>query len=113
MLSIKDKGILLNIVDHCIRVEETLVDVDKTKFDNSKDIKDIICFNIFQIGELAKHLSPEFSSMFNKVPWKDIKGMRDIIGHGYGTIKWNRVWTTATNDIKPLHDYCNKILNTN
>ena len=111
MLSIKDKGILLNIVDHCIRVEETLINVDRLTFNNDKNIKDIVCFNIFQIGELAKHLSPEFTSIFNGVPWKVIKGMRDIIGHGYGTIEWNRVWNTAINDIKPLHEYCDSILN--
>lgn len=113
MLSVKDKGILLNIIDHCIRVEETLINVDKQKFNNDKNIKDIVCFNIFQIGELAKHLSLEFISMFNGVPWKNIKGMRDIIGHGYGTIEWNRVWNTALNDIKPLHNYCDEVINNN
>ena len=111
MLDVKDKGILLNIIVHCIRVEKTLINIDKSKFDNDKNIKDIICFNIFQIGELAKHLSPGFLSTFDGVPWKSIKGTRDIIGHGYGAIEYNRVWNTAINDIKPLHKYCDEILN--
>ena len=65
MVSFKDNGILLNLIDHCIRIEETLVQIDREKFDNDKNIKDIVCFNIFQIGELAKHLSPEFAKIFN------------------------------------------------
>lgn len=113
MLSYKDKGILLNIIDHCIRVEENLVDLDRNKFDKEKNIKDSICFNILQIGELAKHLSSDFNAIFNKVPWKQIKGMRDIIAHGYGTIEWDRVYQTAIKDIKPLHDYCDEILKMN
>ena len=113
MVGLKDKGILLNIIDHCIRVEETIEGVDKDKFNSDKNIKDIVCFNIFQIGELAKHLSPEFSSIFQGVPWKDIKGMRDIIGHGYGTVNWDRVWNTAIKDIVPLHEYCEKVIKEN
>ena len=47
------------------------------------------------------------------MPWKDIKGMRDWVAHGYGTIDLNKVWKTATEDIKPLFDYCESILNEN
>ena len=47
------------------------------------------------------------------MPWRDIKGMRDIIAHGYGTIDEKTVWNTAINDIKPLHDYCDKIIEEN
>ena len=47
----------------------------------------IICFNILQIGELAKNFEPSFIIEYNNVPWKQIKGMRDKVAHGYGTIK--------------------------
>ena len=110
MVSIKERGILLCVIKHCIRVEETIVGVEENQFSNDKNLQDIICFNIFQIGELTKQLSQEFVSQYNGVPWQKIKGMRDIIGHGYGTIKMNRVWETASKDIKPLHEYCNSLL---
>lgn len=110
MVNTKEKGILLHIIEHCSRIEETINNVDKKTFDNDKNIKDIVCFNIFQIGELAKHFSDEFVSKYPGVPWKNIKGMRDIIGHGYGTIEWDRVWVTATLDIKPLRVYCQSII---
>ena len=113
MVEIKETGILLHIIDHCVRVEETVNGINRTEFDNDKDIKDVVCFNIFQIGELAKHLSPSFILEYSGVPWDKIKGMRDRIGHGYGTINWDNVWNTATNDIKPLREYCEKVLNKN
>lgn len=39
--------------------------------------------------------------------------MRDRVGHGYGTIDMNVVWKTATEDIKPLKNYCEIILKDN
>ena len=39
--------------------------------------------------------------------------MRDKVAHGYGTIDLDRVWDTAQRDIKPLLDYCQKIISEN
>ena len=102
MLSIKEKGILLYIINHCKRVEEKVTGLTCEDFDSDKDVEEIVCFNILQIGELAKRLSPEFIKKYNAMPWDDIKGMRDIVAHQYGTIKFDDVWKTASQEIKPL-----------
>lgn len=111
MLSIKDRGKLLQIVKHCKRIQEKVTSIDKKEFDINDDIREIVCFNIFQIGELAKGLSDELTKKNNKIPWKQIKGMRDIIGHGYETIDVEIVWNTAKDNIKELEEYCEKLLN--
>ena len=104
---------MIYIIDHCKRIEEKVFKLDEQDFCKSKDIQEIVCFNIFQIGELAKKLTFEFLSKYNLMPWKDIKGMRDRVVHGYGTIKMEEVWKTAVRDIKPLREYCEKILEEN
>lgn len=111
MLTIKEKGILLYIIKHCKRVESKIKGISKTEFENNDDIKEIICFNIFQIGELAKNLSVDFLTKYNKMPWKDIKGMRDWVGHGYGTLDLDEIWKTSTTEITPLREYCEYIIN--
>lgn len=113
MLSVKEKGILIYIIKHCQRVEEKISNISFDAFYSDEDIKEIVCFNILQIGELAKGLPSEFLAKYSKMPWKDIKGMRDWVAHGYGTIDLNKVWKSATEDIKPLFDYCESILNEN
>ena len=113
MLDIKEKSIIYCIVDHCKRVEETIKEKTKIDFDNSQDIRDIVCFNILQIGELAKNLSSSFIATYCDVPWKSIKGMRDWVAHGYGTIDFDTIWKTASEDIKPLSEYCKAILEEN
>lgn len=113
MVNPRDIGILGNIVEHCIRIEETLIGVTIEIFNTNKGIQDILCFNILQIGELAKHLSPDFLSCYKEIPWRKTMDMRNRIVHGYGTIKMERVWKTAITDIKPLKDYCEKIIKEN
>jgi len=113
MLEIKDTGIVNKIIKHCYRIEKKISNVDNELFLADEDLQEIVCFNIFQIGELAKKLSEKLIEEYNKIPWKYIKGMRDIIGHGYGTIDMNRVWVTAKEDIIELRKYCEYILNGN
>ena len=113
MLSTKEKGLLINIIKHCEKIETKILSLTREQFDQDEDVREIICFNMFQIGELAKNFEPEFLIKYNAVPWKQIKGMRDIIGHGYGSININKVWETALTDIKPLKEYCQKILKDN
>ena len=77
----------------------------------NEDTKEVVCFNLFQIGELANGLSVEFIKEFNKMPWKQIIGMRNRIVHGYDTINFEIVWRTAIESIPELKSYCEEILN--
>ena len=113
MLIIKTKGLLLNIVKHCKRIEEKIDNIDKETYDTNEDIKDVICFNLLQIGELVKGLELEFCNTYKDIPWNKVKGMRDRIVHGYGSMDMNRVWLTAVEDVRPLREYCEKILRDN
>ena len=110
MLSVKEKGLLENIVKHCKKIGEKMKGLSREQFDKDEDVVQIICLNIFQIGELAKNFSPQFVAKYNKVPWRQIKGMRDKVAHGYGTIDMDRVWDTSLRDVKPLCEYCQVIL---
>ena len=82
MLGVKDKGILLQIIKRCNRVVEKLSNISEDEFSLNDDIKEVVCFNLFQIGELANGLSVEFIKEYNKIPWKQIIGMRNRIVHG-------------------------------
>lgn len=110
MLDFKTIGILRGIIDYCDRIEEKMATVTREMFENDRDIREIISFDIFQIGELAKGLSQKFTKEYNAIPWRQIKGMRDKIGHGYRFIDLDRVWNAASEDVKPLNDYCKQIL---
>ena len=110
MLGVKDKGILLQIIKRCNRVVEKVSNISVTDFSLNDDIKEVVCFNLFQIGELANGLSIEFIKEYNKIPWKQIISMRNRIVHGYDTINMEIVWNTANESIPKLKSYCKEIL---
>ncbi len=110
MLSIKDKGILLKITKYCERIENKMTDVTQEDLNFNEDLQEIVCFNILQIGEAAKKLSNDFIKENDKVAWKSIKGMRDILVHAYGSIDIVTIWKTSKQDIAPLKNYCEEIL---
>lgn len=111
MLGVKDKGILLQIIKKCNRVIEKVSNISEAEFSLNDDIKEVVCFNLFQIGELANVLSVEFIKEYNKIPWKQIIGMKNRIVHGYDTINLEIVWNTAIASIPELKEYCKEILN--
>ncbi|MBO7573811.1 MAG: DUF86 domain-containing protein [Bacilli bacterium] len=113
MLTVPDKGLLLSMIAHCDRIEEKIKGVTKEEFSENQDIKEIVCFHLLQIGELAGKYGKEFLKDYSGVPWGKMRGMRNRIVHGYGTIKVERVWATANKDIKPLREYCERILREN
>ena len=86
MLGGKDKGILLQIIKRCNRIIDKVLKTTETDFSQNEDMKEVVCFNLFQIGELANGLSAEFIKEHNKILWKQIIGMRNRIVHCYDTI---------------------------
>jgi len=72
--------------------------------------KNAVAMCILQIGELTTHLSEEFKKEYNEMPWRDIKDMRNIAAHRYGTFDSEILWDTMEGDIPSLKEYCEKIL---
>ncbi len=99
MLAVKDKGILLQIIRRCDRVIDKVLNISKDVFSKNEDIKEVVCFNLFQIGELSNGLSDELIKKYNSIPWKQIIGMRNRIVHGYDIINLDIVWNTAIESI--------------
>ena len=111
MLDIKTKGILLNIIKKCERIESIVSKKTKEEFTNNNDLIELACFNIFQIGELSSKLNLDFVKKYKEVPWREIIGMRHVIVHGYDSIDVEIVWITATEDTIFLKNKCIDILN--
>ena len=110
MVNIKEQGLLIYITEHCKRIEEKIEGISKEEFIVNIDIQEIICFNILQIGELTKKFNRAFLKQYTDIHWKSIIGMRNIVVHGYGKINLDKVWNTATIDVKQLKSFCEFVL---
>lgn len=63
-----------------------------------------------QIGELARKLTDEFRAEHPGAPWRQIRGMRNIVAHSYGTVDPEITWEILTDDISKLKAYCGQII---
>lgn len=113
MLKIKDKGRLLQIIKRCNRIIDKTAVISKDEFYHNDDLKEIVSFNLFQIGEPAKGLSNAIMDQHNQVPWRLIIGMKDKIGHCYDTMDVDILWETSTKSIVELKENCILIININ
>ncbi|MCL2141167.1 MAG: DUF86 domain-containing protein [Dehalococcoidia bacterium] len=59
-----------------------------------------------QIGELTTHISDEFKDTHLEIPWKDIRGMRNVAAQHYGNFSPKYLWQTINEDIPELRWFC-------
>jgi len=104
--------ILGKIIKYCDEIYQANED-----FGNSFEIlkikptyKNATAMCILQIGELITHLTDDFKSTYSDMPWSEIKKMRNIAAHHYGSFDLETLWDTITNDIPVLRDYCEEII---
>ena len=109
----RDAQRLEHILDYCSRIETTVARLNCSyeAFFNDADLQQSISFSILQIGELAGTLSDELrQTTASEISWQQVKGMRNIIAHQYGSIRLDVIWNTVTNDIPILKAFCEKQL---
>ena len=106
----------IDILEHIVKYCDEIFDT-QSHFGKSFDVfransiyKNAVAMCILQIGELSGHLSDDFKAIYNGVPWRNIKGMRNIMAHKYGDISVTTVWEATIDDVPVLRDYCNNIL---
>ena len=109
----KDKDILIHILDYCGRIDNCRKRFGDSfeLFLNDYNYQDAVSMPIFQIGELVKHLSDEFKSQHeSEIPWKEIRGMRNLFAHNYLGMNIKEIWEVAVIDIPVLKRFCEECL---
>ena len=64
---------------------------------------DSVHFRLIQISENTDRLSKEFKETHTHLPWRAIKGMRNLIVHDYGTVDLTIVCDTVFNSVPELY----------
>ena len=106
-------SILEHIVSYCDQIGETVKRFGNnyTLFANDAIYRNAAALCILQIGELVGKLSDDFREAHPGVPWRQIKAMRNIVAHSYGSVDPEITWEIITEDIPQLKDYCSLIIN--
>ena len=64
---------------------------------------DSIMFRVIQIAENSMKLDEEFQKKNSHIPWRAIRGIRNMIVHNYGAVDLAIVYDTVANSIPELY----------
>ena len=113
-LSSETKGIALDILEDILsaieKLEERTIDIhsidDFLSSSSGMVILDATCMLLIAIGESLKNLDKTTKGlllpMYPSIPWKNIKGLRDIIAHHYFDVDASQILWIIKNEISPL-----------
>lgn len=78
----EDQPYLRDILERIQRIERYIAG-GREAFLSDTLLQDGIIRNFEVIGEATKHLSAPLKERYDRVPWKEIAGMRDKVIHDY------------------------------
>lgn len=84
----------------------------KSDFLSDKRTQQAVVMSIIIIGEAATKILDrhgEFTEQYPEIPWRDMRGMRNRIAHGYFDINLDVVWETIESSFPVLVDQLKKI----
>lgn len=108
----EDILIIKKMIKYCSDVNSLMerfnTDFEKYKTDISFQYACNMC--IIQIGELANRLSDEAKDISKNIPWRAIRGMRNLHAHDYENVDLEIVWNTLLKDIPALGQSLERLL---
>lgn len=54
------------------------------------------------LGEAAARMNVNFKAKYTRVPWEEMRALRNIISHEYFDVDYNALWDVIQNDIPEL-----------
>lgn len=109
----RNANILEHILTYCGQIEQTVERLGSSYeiFASDPIYRNAAALCILQIGELVGKLTDEFRMSHPSIPWRQIKAMRNIVAHNYGSVDPETTWEIIVDDIPKLKAFCLSILN--
>jgi uncharacterized protein with HEPN domain len=89
-------GRLRDILEASRLIASYVKDTAEADFRADTQKQDAVVRRIEVIGEAAAHLSEETRRAVPDLPFRKIRGMRNMVAHDYANVDLNIVWQVAT-----------------
>lgn len=89
----------------CLDIQAFVEGIPLEDFLNDKRSENAVAMSLIAMGEIATVLShkyPEFIEQHKHIPWRYMRGMRNVIAHGYFELDFVVVYETAITSIPEL-----------
>ncbi len=103
-----------------IRIRDILDCIDKIErftrgytfadFQEDEKTIDSVLRNLEIIGEASRHVPADVMARYPKVPWMEMRTMRNIVIHEYHGVNLEIIWQTVQENLPPLVSPLKQIL---
>jgi uncharacterized protein with HEPN domain len=79
--------------------------MNRADFLNDKRTQQAVVMSLIVLGEAATKIMdryPDFADTHPQIPWRNMRGMRNRIAHGYFDMDQDVVWDTVQTALPPL-----------
>jgi uncharacterized protein with HEPN domain len=99
-----------DIIEACGKVRRFIDGMTYEAFAADERTQDAVMRNLEIVGEAAKNIPDHVVAGAPEIEWRNIRGMRDILAHGYFGTSLPIVWATATTRMNQLEAAVYKLL---
>lgn len=92
-------ALLTHILDAALKATSYVEGMPKEEFLSDNRTQQAVILNLVIIGEAATKLTnryPEVAGLYPNAKWREMRGMRNRIAHGYCDINLDVVWETVS-----------------
>lgn len=107
----RDFSYLKDILDSAKNAVLYLSETSFDKFINDEILQDAVIRRIEIVGEASARVSEKTQNELPDLPWREMKGMRNLLIHEYDAIDLEEVWNTVKNELPKLIEQIELILN--
>ena len=102
-----------HMVDAAVQAMAYVDGLSEQEFSRDAKTQDAVVLKLIVIGEAATQVmneSPEFTGLHPDIPWRQLRGMRNRMAHGYFEIDVAIVWETVAASLPELEAKLRRIL---
>jgi uncharacterized protein with HEPN domain len=99
-----------DILESITEIEESVRGITFEDFAKNQMLMKAVLYDLIIIGEASSHIPNEIQSRYPLVPWRLMKGMRNVATHEYFQMDLRRVWATIQEDLPLLVPQLQNIL---
>jgi uncharacterized protein with HEPN domain len=99
-----------DILEAISNIGEDIGDLNFDAFLKDRKTRNSVVRELQIIGEAARYIPLNIELRYSAIPWKLMRGMRNVVVHEYFGVDWSIIWQTAQLNLPPLVSKLQQIL---